>query len=196
MTRRSETTGLTCKVVYYGPGLAGKTANLRRLHARLATERRDPLAEHAPRRRPEAVFESLRLPLGEVRGVRLHFHLWSVPGRLPLREVRRRLLRGVDGIVFVADSAPDRLPAAVAVAEVMCRELAALKVDVARLPIVLQYNKRDLPDALPIETLESALNLDGRDSYPAVAETGEGVVETFRALGRQIFHVLDPGNAR
>jgi hypothetical protein len=172
------------KVVYYGPGLSGKTTNLRFLHDRLPPERRGRLISIATDHERTLFFDFMPIELGQISGMTTRFHLYTVPGQHYYQRSRRAVLQGVDAIVFVADSHPAR--------DTQNREsLADLHVNLAaiglspearrRLPWVVQYNKRDLPAALPLEHLRAALNPAGAPEFLGVASQGKGVNETLKA---------------
>ena len=172
------------KVVYYGPGLCGKTTNLKFLHEKLPPERRGKLISISTDHERTLFFDFLPIDLGQIQGMTTRFHLYTVPGQVYYQRSRRAVLQGLDAVVFVADSHAAR--------EVANREslldlhanLATLGVtpdEVKRLGWVFQYNKRDLPAALPLERLRAALNPAGHPEFEAVASQGRGVNETLKA---------------
>ena len=183
---RPRPSRLISKVVFWGPGLGGKTANLRALRDRIDPRRRGPLTVLDPGGDPGARCEFLPVDLGDILGLGVRFHLWTTPGRLTAAAVRRRMLAGADGVIFVADSAPDRVEATVVSWHELLDGLREAGRDPESLPMILQYNKRDFPGALPLERLEEDLNAAARLSHPATALVGDGVVETFRFLARRI----------
>ena len=172
------------KIVYYGPGLCGKTTNLQFLHERLPQERRGRLISIATDHERTLFFDFLPVDLGEVNGFTTRFHLYTVPGQVHYRLSRRAVLTGADGIVFVADSHPARERAnrdSLADLEEQLEAVGLTPVQSARIPRVFQYNKRDLRAALPLERLRAALNPLGAPEFEAVACEGRGVGETLKA---------------
>jgi len=172
------------KIVYYGPGLCGKTTNLQFLHERLPQERRGRLISIATDHERTLFFDFLPVDLGEVNGFTTRFHLYTVPGQVHYRLSRRAVLTGADGIVFVADSHPARERAnrdSLADLEEQLEAVGLTPVQSARIPRIFQYNKRDLRAALPLERLRAALNPLGAPEFEAVACEGRGVGETLKA---------------
>ena len=177
------------KIVYYGPGLGGKTTNLQFLHDRLPEERRGRLISIATDHDRTLFFDFLPVELGEVNGFTTRFHLYTVPGQVYYRLSRRAVLTGADGIIFVADSHPARERAnrdSLADLEDQLGSLGMTSVQSARIPRVLQYNKRDLRAALPVERLRAALNPHGAPEFEAVACEGQGVGETLKAACKAV----------
>lgn len=175
---------LTLKVVYCGPGLSGKTSNLRRLHERMDPRRRGRLVQLETAQERTLFFDWFPLDMGRVGGVRLRVHVFSVPGQSFYALTRRAVLQGADGVVFVADSARDREAANELALSDLFRQLDELgQLDT---PLVFQWNKRDLPDALPLPVMERSLNPGGRPAVSACALAGEGVEETHRLLMREM----------
>ena len=173
------------KLVYVGPGLGGKTTNLERLHARLAPEKRGKLMSIATDHDRTLFFDFLPVELGRVNGFITRFHLYTVPGQVYYKLSRRAVLQGCDGIVFVADSHPAREQANIESLRDTMDNLQALGVtpeQLRRLPRVVQYNKRDLPAALPVERLRRALNPDGVPEFEAIATRGTGVSESLKSV--------------
>ena len=189
-----------CKIVYYGPGLGGKTTNLEVIHRRTAPATRGQLVSLATPQERTLFFDFLPADVGEVRGLQTRFHLYTVPGQVVHNATRRLILTGVDAIVFVADSDRERMDANIESMQNLHDNLAAHGLELARLPFVIQYNKRDLPRAVPIAELEAALNpmvesVEGAVPAPAqeaVALTGVGVFETLKVVGERIIRELVP----
>ena len=173
---------LHCKIVYYGPGLGGKTTNLAVLHQRLPADRRSQMVRLQTPGERTLYFDFLPLDLGEIRGLRTRFHLYTVPGQVSLRATRRLVLQGADGIIFVADSEPVRFFANRHSYDDLRQNLARLGRPLESLPLVFQYNQRDRPGALARVQLDRLLNAAGRPVFEAVAVRGEGVAETLRAI--------------
>lgn len=175
-----------CKIVYYGPGLGGKTKNLQFLHERTCPSRRGQLVSLATETERTLFFDFLPLDVGSLRGFRTRLHLYSVPGQVFYDAARRALLGGVDGIVFVADSQAARLPANVESIRNLDKNLRHAGYDLATIPYVLQLNKRDLPSALPAGDLARELSIKGEPTLEAAAATGAGVFETLKAIAREV----------
>lgn len=182
------------KVVYYGPGLGGKTTNLRFIHTRLPSHARGRLVSIATENERTLFFDFLPIDLGLVRGFRVRFHLYTVPGQDFYAASRRLVLRDLDGVVFVADSQPHRLLENVRSYEDLGHNLDADRVEMARIPLVMQWNKRDLAAAVPIAELEAILNPLGAPSFEAVATSGTGVIETLKTCCRGVLRALESGN--
>ncbi|HIA51773.1 MAG TPA: gliding-motility protein MglA [Candidatus Melainabacteria bacterium] len=174
------------KVVYYGTGLGGKTTNLRYLHANLDPSVRGELVTVATETERTLFFDFMPLDLGEVEGYKARFALYTVPGQVEYGESRRMILKGADGIIFVADSSAVRRQANVEALQGMMDNLKEHKLSLTGVPWVLQYNKRDLTDALPIETLEKDLNQTGVPSFEAVATEGKAVFGTLKTLSQMV----------
>jgi len=177
------------KIVYYGPGLGGKTTNLRRLHDRLPPERRGRLVSISTDHERTLFFDFLPIDLGSVAGFNTRFHLYTVPGQIYYRLSRRAVLQGLDGLVFVADSNPARDRANRESLEDLATNLVSSGLtpdQLRRLPRVYQWNKRDLPGAIPIEALRAQLNPGGAPDFEAVASEGRGVTETLRAVCKAV----------
>lgn len=183
--RRGE---LNLKIVYYGPALSGKTTNLQCIHARTPEDRRGELVSLKTREDRTVFFDYMLLELGTVGGLKPKFNLYTVPGQVYYAASRKLVLQGADGVVFVADSDPLRLADNLEAWEGMREYLRELGYDPATMPTVVQFNKRDLPNALPIPVLQGLLGLDGSvPIFPAVATRGEGVFETLKAIISQVF---------
>jgi len=184
---------INCKVVYYGPALCGKTTNLEVIHRRVAPESRGTLMSLATETDRTLFFDFLPLDLGAVRGFTTRFHLYTVPGQVQYDASRRLILKGVDGIVFVADSSPDRLEANVESLRNLEENLRSYGYDPEAIPLVLQYNKRDLPEAVATETLDAALRTGWTERAPtheSVARDGTGVFETLRDVSTRVIASL------
>lgn len=181
---------LGCKVVYYGPAASGKTTNIRYVYDRLDPKARGKLI--APTDGPDRTlfFDFLPVQMGSVRGVRTRFHLYTVPGQAPQRESRRLVLKGVDGILFVADSHPQRMASNVESMRDLETHLREQGMSLADIPLVLQFNKRDLAGATPLAELQEELNPHDRETFEAVAIRGEGVLESLTAISRLVIATL------
>lgn len=181
-----------CRVVYCGPSESGKTTNLQHLYQRLDPETRGKLISPTSGDDRSFFFDFLAVEIGAFRGFRVRLHLYTLPGGGTHDEGRGRILRGADGIVFVADSDPERASANEDSLLRLYENLDRLDHPVDDLAFALQYNKRDLPDAVPLETLQESLNPDGADFFEAIAVRGEGVFETITGVGAEIVRAFDP----
>ncbi len=174
------------KVVYYGTGLGGKTTNLRYLHANLDPSVRGELVTVATETERTLFFDFMPLDLGQIEGYKARFALYTVPGQTEYNESRRMILKGSDGIIFVADSSAVRRQANIEALEGMMDNLKEHKLNLKNIPWVLQYNKRDLTDALPVETLEKDLNATGVPAFEAIATEGKAVFGTLKSLSQMV----------
>ena len=178
------------KIVYYGPGLSGKTTNLVDIHRRMPEELRGRMQSIATEQERTLFFDFVPIESGRVGGYVVHFHLYSVPGQEHYIRTRRAILGGADGVVFVADATPERMAANHAFVAELADNLSQQRRSAAVVPIVLQYNKMDLDDALPVEQLDARLNGPGWPSHGASAVFGIGVAETLRTISRQVASTL------
>ena len=181
---------VNCKILYCGPGQGGKTTNIEYVHSRVDPGNRGELISLATRQGSTLLFDFLALDLGDVQGLRTRFHLYTVPGQAYFESRRRVLLKGVDGVVFVADSQLDRDEANAEAMQSLYDTLEARGYDVSRLPFVIQYNKRDLPGIAPVEELRARLNPAGVPDFESVATEGRGVFETLAAVSRLVVKSL------
>lgn len=184
---------INCKIVYYGPGLCGKTTNLQFVYKKTAPKAKGKMISLATETERTLFFDFLPLALGEIRGFKTRFHLYTVPGQVFYDASRKLILKGVDGIVFVADSQRDRLDANVESFENLKINLSEQGYELEKLPHVVQYNKRDLPNASPVEDLRKLLNPYGKPDFEAVASEGTGVFETLKAVAKQVLLELKKG---
>lgn len=186
---------INCKLVYYGPGLCGKTTNLKYIYEKTAADAKGKMISLATETERTLFFDFLPLSLGEIRGFKTRFHLYTVPGQVFYDASRKLILKGVDGLVFVADSQEERFEANVESLENLKANLREQGYDFDKIPVVLQYNKRDLPNAVPIEDLKSALNPTGKIAdFEAAAQSGKGVFETLKSLARLVLQELKKGS--
>lgn len=169
---------ITAKIVYYGPGLCGKTTNLEHIYSRVDPRSRGRMMSLATDQERTLFFDLLPVSAGKFGDYDLRFQLYTVPGQVYYNASRRIVLQNVDGIVFVADSQPARLEANIESMHNLYDNMASFNHDMEEVPLVLQYNKRDVPGALTIDTLESSLNPEQVPAWEAVAITGVGVFET------------------
>ncbi len=173
---------ITCKIVYYGPGRGGKTTNLQDVHARIPEAKRGRMVSLATEMDRTLFFDFLPLDLGTISGFQVKFQLYTVPGQVYYDATRKLVLQGADGVVFVADSQARRQEENVESFRNLQSNLLEQGVDPRALPLCLQYNKRDLPDAVPVEEMDRTLNYRGLRAFPAVATAGTGVFETLRGI--------------
>lgn len=184
---------IQCKIVYYGPGMSGKTTNLELVHGKVPSDSRGELTSIATTGERTLYFDYMPLDLGQIAGIRTKFQLYTVPGQIYYKSTRRLVLQGVDGIVFVADSSAAKLrenKESLADLEENLREMGKTLKDV---PIVIQYNKRDLPDAMTVEQLEREINPHGFPHFEAVAPRGEGVFPTLKDLAGRVLETVNQG---
>ncbi len=175
------------KIVYYGPGMSGKTTNLKWVFQQVPENRKGEMVSLATEDERTLFFDFLPVDLGEVKGFKTRFHLYTVPGQVFYNASRKLILRGVDGIVFVADSAPNRLRANAESMRNLRENLAEYGIKLEDIPIVLQANKRDVPEALPVEMIQAVVDPEKRlPIFEAVATTGVGVFETLKAVSREV----------
>ena len=184
---------INCKLVYYGPGLGGKTANLQWVYDNTVTQQKGKMISLATETDRTLFFDFLPLDLGTVRGFTTRLHLYTVPGQVFYEASRKLILKGADGVVFVADSQPDRLDANLETLDNLKEHLHEHNIDFATIPYVLQLNKRDLPNAATREELTRALQLKGEPITEAVAIRGEGVFETLREIAKLVLAELKKG---
>ena len=184
---------INCKIVYYGPGLCGKTTNLQYIYERTNPDAKGKMISLATETERTLFFDFLPLSLGEIRGFKTRFHLYTVPGQVFYDASRKLILKGVDGVIFVADSQMERLEANEESVENLRTNLAEQGYSLEKIPYVIQYNKRDLPNALPTEELRQLLNPIGVLDYEASARTGQGVFETLKAVSKRVLTELKRG---
>jgi len=181
---------INCKIVYYGPGLCGKTTNLEYIYNKVAPTTRGKLISLATETERTLFFDFLPVDLGTIRGFKTRFHLYTVPGQVDYNASRKLILKGVDGVVFVADSQVERLDANIESMHNLYENLAEYGYDLRQIPFVIQYNKRDLPNVSPVEELERHLNPDRVPSYEGVATKGIGVFDTLKAVAKLVIKSL------
>lgn len=184
---------INCKIVYYGPGLCGKTTNLQFIYQKTAADAKGKMISLATETERTLFFDFLPLSLGEIRGFKTRFHLYTVPGQVFYDASRKLILKGVDGVVFVADSQDERIDANIESLENLRINLKEQGYDLDKLPYIVQYNKRDLPGAMSIEELHNELNPTNVPEFEACATTGEGVFETLKAIAKLILIDLKKG---
>lgn len=185
-----STREITCKIVYYGPGRSGKTSNLQYVHGYVPDERKGPMVSLATETDRTLFFDFLPLDLGTISGFRTRMQLYTVPGQVYYNATRRLVLRGADGVVFVADSQPEQWDENIESLRNLHENLLEEDIDLKTFPMVIQYNKRDLPGVLPIAQLDDTLNFRGVPSFPAAAVTGEGVFDTLKSASKLVLQSL------
>ena len=181
---------INCKIVYYGPGLGGKTTNLKYVYGITSPENRGKMISLATETERTLFFDFLPIDLGQIRNYSTRFHLYTVPGQVFYDSSRKLILRGVDGVVFVADSQEERLDANLESLSNLEQNLKEHGFDLNTIPYVLQLNKRDLPNVMPVEKLQKLLQVKGEPIFEAVATRGTGVLETLKAITRQVLVAL------
>ncbi len=177
---------INCKIVYYGPGLGGKTTNLQYIYDKTNPNAKGKMISLATETERTLFFDFLPLNLGEIKGFKIRFHLYTVPGQVFYDASRKLILKGVDGIVFVADSQIERMDANIESFENMIVNLEEQGYSLKTVPYVVQYNKRDLPNAAPVEEMRQALNKDNVPDFEAIAIKGVGVFETLKAITKLV----------
>ncbi len=186
---------INCKIVYYGPGLCGKTTNLQYIYNKTNPDAKGKMISLATETERTLFFDFLPLALGEIRGFKTRFHLYTVPGQVFYDASRKLILKGVDGVVFVADSQIARMEANVESLENLRTNLAEQGYSLDKLPYVIQYNKRDMPGIAPVEELRALLNPSGVPEFEGVASTGVGVFDTLKAVAKLVLSALKKGTA-
>ena len=177
---------IVCKIVYYGPARSGKTTNLQWLHRALPEDRRSEMVSLATENDRTLFFDYLPLDLGQISGFQTRFQLYTVPGQVYYNATRKLVLRGADGVVFVADSEPSRQEENLESLRNLQDNLLDHGFDMREMPLAMQYNKQDLEDAVPAEALDQTLNFRDVPAHPASAISGDGVVETLRSVSELV----------
>jgi hypothetical protein len=182
---------ISVKIVFYGPGLSGKTTNLQVIHRKIPIDYRSDMVSLATETDRTLFFDFLPLDLGKIKGFSTKFQLYTVPGQVYYNATRKLVLRGVDGVVFVADSAQDKMQENLESFQNLHDNLAEYGIKQGSIPIVIQYNKRDLPNALPVETIDKTINKFGYPWNEAVANQGKGVFESLKIIGKIVIDSLN-----
>lgn len=177
---------INCKIVYYGAGLCGKTTNIQFIYDKTGTAAKGKLISLATESERTLFFDFLPIELGTIRGFRTRFHLYTVPGQVFYDASRKLILKGVDGVVFVADSQEARMDANLESIRNLKQNLREHGVAIEKVPYVLQINKRDLPTAVPLPEIEKALRIKNEPTFEAVASRGTGVFETLKAVVKAV----------
>lgn len=181
---------INCKIVYYGPGLGGKTTNIKYIYSKISPGIRGKLISLATELDRTLFFDFLPVDVGTIKGFKTRFHLYTVPGQVYYNASRKLILKGVDGIIFVADSQIERFDDNINSRENMKENLAILGLYINNLPLVIQYNKRDLPNISPIDKLSGVLNPRSAPYFEAVATQGIGVFDTLKACSKLVIRTL------
>ena len=177
---------INCKLVYYGPGLCGKTTNLQYIYAKTSPDAKGRMISLATETERTLFFDFLPLSLGEIRGFKTRFHLYTVPGQVFYDASRKLILKGVDGVIFVADSQEERMEANIESIRNLEANLKEHGFDLSTIPYALQFNKRDLANVVPVEEMYRMLNYKREPTFEAVATTGVGVFDTLKSVAKQI----------
>lgn len=177
---------LTAKVVYYGPGLCGKTTNLEYIHKTLPEKSRGKMLSLSTQTDRTLFFDFLPLDLGSIKGMKTRVQLYTVPGQVFYDATRKLVLKGADGVVFVADSQKEMMQSNLDSWENLRVNLAENNLDINVIPLVIQYNKRDLPNVLPVKDLNRKINVLKAPYFEAIALTGMGVQETFKGIAKVV----------
>jgi signal recognition particle receptor subunit beta len=183
-----------CKIVYYGPSLGGKTTNLQWVYHKTAGPEKSELFSLPGDVERTLFFDFLPLNVGEIRGFKTRFHLYTVPGQVVFDNSRKLILKGLDGVIFVADSQNERMEENMTAMGNLKKNLDQQGYDIHDIPLVLQYNKRDLPNAVPINELRTALNTYNSVDFEGTASEGKGVFEALRTVSKSIINVLKGGD--
>lgn len=182
-----------CKIVYYGPALAGKTTNLQWIYQHTAQEQQSKLVALNTMVERTMFFDFLPMNIGEIRGYKTRFHLYTIPGQVVYDASRKLILKGVDGVIFVADSQSKCMEDNLQAMRNLEKNLEAQGYDIRDIPLVLQYNKRDLPDVASIKELRTQLNRYNSPEFEASAAEGKGVLEPLKTVSKSIINVLKGG---
>lgn len=182
-----------CKIVYYGPSLGGKTTNLQWVYQRTADDQKSKLVALNADIERTLFFDFLPLNIGDIRGYKTRFHLYTVPGQVVYDASRRLIMKGLDGVIFVADSQNERMDENLESLRNLEKNLDLHGHNIREIPLVLQYNKRDLPNAATLSDLRSALNLHNSPDFEACASEGKGVMESLKTVSKSIINVLKGG---
>ena len=184
---------VNCKIVYYGPGLGGKTTNIQYVYQKTSGDNKGNIISLNTENERTLFFDFLPLDLGEIRGFKTRFHLYTVPGQVFYEASRKLILRGVDGVIFVADSQVERMEANLESLKSLEKNLTEQGYDISKIPLVMQWNKRDLPNATSVSDLHAALNKWGVSEFEAVAMKGTGVFDTLKMISKLVLMNLKGG---
>ena len=181
---------INCKIVYYGTGLGGKTTDLEYVYSKVNPDAKGKMISLATETERTLFFDFLPIDLGEVKGFKTRFHLYTVPGQVYYNASRKLILKGVDGVIFVADSQAERMEANIEAMHNLYENLESYSYDLTNIPFAMQYNKRDLPNAMSMADLRSQLNPMGVPDFEGVAIEGQGVFETLGAVSKMVVQAL------
>jgi len=184
---------INCKIIYFGPGLSGKTTNIQYIYEHTQQEQKGKLVTLSTENERTLFFDFLPLAIGEVKGYKTRFHLYTIPGQTFYEVSRQFILKGVDGVVFVADSQTERMEANIESFESLEKSLEGQGYDIHKIPLVFQYNKRDMPGIVTIHELESTFNPMRRPYFEASANHGQGVMETLQSISQAVIRELKGG---
>jgi len=186
---------INCKIVYYGPGLCGKTTNLQYIHKKTVKDSRGKLVSLATETDRTLFFDFMPLKIGRIKGFNVRFHLYTVPGQVFYNASRKLILKGVDGLIFVADSQMSRMDANVESLKNLAANLEEYNLDITKIPLVLAYNKADLPPEklASVEKLQQNLNKWNLPYFKTSAVTGEGIFETLKAIAKLVLTEMKKG---
>lgn len=184
---------VNCKIVYYGPGMSGKTTNLEVVHKKVPANNKGELTSIATEGERTLFFDFLPIDLGSVSGFKTKFQLYTVPGQVYYKSTRKLVLQGVDGIVFVADSQKDKISENIESIQDLKDNIRMLGLNIENIPLVLQYNKRDLPDIMDISELNTKVNPKNLPYFEASAKKGDGVLNTLKAIAKLVLEQLNKG---
>jgi mutual gliding-motility protein MglA len=188
-----EAREIHCKLVYYGPSLGGKTTNVQWVYTRTTGQGESQMQAFNANPERTLFFDFLPMVVGEIRGLKTRFHLYTVPGQVVYDSSRKLIMKGLDGVVFVADSQVERMEENLEALRNLEKNLEQQGYDIRRIPLVIQYNKRDLPNVTPLAEMRAALNRVNAPDFEAVASTGKGVMETLRTISKTIVTTLKGG---
>ncbi len=184
---------VNCKIVYYGPGLGGKTTNIQHVYQKTSGDSKGNIISLNTENERTLFFDFLPLDLGEIRGFKTRFHLYTVPGQVFYEASRKLIIRGVDGIIFVADSQVERMDSNIESLKSLEKNLLEQGYDVEKIPMVMQWNKRDLPNVTSIKDLHNSLNKWNVPEFEAVAVKGTGVFDTLKTISKLVLMNLKGG---
>ena len=179
-----------CQIVYYGPAMSGKTASLQTLHARCPAEKKTELTSINTTGDRTLYFDYFALDLGQIAGLKTRFSLYTVPGQVKYNQTRKYVLTGVDGVIFVADSQEDKLEENVESLDNLAENLLDMNTKLVDIPLVFQWNKRDLPNILPVEALEEKLNPRHLSSFETIAQTGQNIFPALKECTRKVLEKI------
>ncbi len=181
---------INCKIVYYGTGLGGKTTNLEHVYSKVNPDAKGKMISLATETERTLFFDFLPIDLGEVKGFKTRFHLYTVPGQVYYNASRKLILKGVDGVIFVADSQAERMEANIEALHNLYENLESYGYDLTNIPFAMQYNKRDLPNAMAMDELRAQLNPMGVPDFEGIAIHGQGVFETLGSVSKMVVQSL------